>query len=100
MLIFLLTARLGGGLEDPGDVHVHLDFQVVLHHDLLIPLLDAVLNPAGEHALENGGADVANPLLGHFMDFLGVRQVIEDLLVAIRKELRDVLDCETIVLWN
>ena len=96
--MLLLTAGLGGGLEGLEDLRVHLDVQVLLDGDLLIPLLDPVLHPAGEHALQHRGADVANPILGDLADLLRVGEVVVDIMVVVLEEGGDIINGQALVL--
>ena len=94
-----LTTRLGGGLEGGGDLGVHLDVEALIHQQLLVPLLHLLAHPGGECALQDGGADVGDPLLGQLRDLLVVGQVQGHLPVR-PHEIGDVLDREPIVLRN
>ena len=96
--MLLLTAGLGGGLEGLEDLRVHLDVQVLLDGDLLIPLLDPVLHPTGEHALQHRGADVANPILGDLADLLRVGEVVVDIMVVVLEEGGDIINGQALVL--
>ena len=95
-----LTACFGRGMKGSSELRCHLDCHAPLLLDLRVPLLDPVLHPAGEHALEDGGADIADPFFGYLVDLAAVGQVLEDALVVIRQELGDVLDGEAVVLWH
>ena len=88
----VLTADFGGGVEGRGHLRIHGDHDVLLLGDRLIPGFNLVLHPAAEHAAEHGGADVADPLLADLVDFLRVRHVVKDLLMAVVEEEVDVLE--------
>ena len=84
--IRLLTAHLRGGLKGSGDLRVHVYHHVLLGLDRLIPGRDLMLDPVREDVLEDGVRHVAEPLLGHLMNFLGVRHILKDISVAIFEE--------------
>jgi len=59
------------------------------------------LHPLREEVLEDGGADVGDPLLGRLGQLeLGLRQILVDLDVVLREELPDLLDTEALVSVN
>ena len=93
-----LTADGGRLLEDLCDLRVHLDHQVLLHGDLLMPQLYLPADPLVEVLTDDGRGDVADPLLGRLRQLeLALRQVPEDLRVALVEEVQDLLDAETLV---
>ena len=95
-----LTTDRGGGVEGLQYLGIHLNHEVLLLRDLLVPHLDLVLDPAREEAFEDCRADVTDPLLGDLMDLLCVGHVVPDVLVAAVQEERDVLQRQPIVLGH
>jgi hypothetical protein len=78
-----LTTDSGRLFEDLGDLRVHLNHQVLLHRDLLVPQLNLAADPLIEGLADNGRSNVANPLLGRFGQLeLWLRKIIKDLLVV------------------
>ena len=68
--------------------------------DGLISFLDAVANPAGKNTLQVSCRHVADPLLGYFVDLLGIRHVVPYLFVAGIQKCSDVLECQALILWH
>ena len=87
-------------MEGSSDLWCHLDHQASLFLDLLIAFLNPVLHPAGEHALEDGGAHVTDPFLRDLMYLLGVWHVVPYVLVSVVQEERDVLQRQALVLGH
>ena len=93
-----LTADGGRLLEDLGDLRIHLDHQVLLHGDLLMPQLYLPADPLVEVLADDGRGDVADPLLGRLGQLeLWLRIVIEDLSVIGLEEGEHFLDTEALV---
>ena len=65
-----LTADCGRVEERLHNFWVHLDCQVLLLYDALIPLLDALLHPGGELVLEGRVQDCRNPDLWELVPLL------------------------------
>ena len=84
-------------MEGVSNIRVHSDHEVLLLRDGFITHLNLVMHPTGELALEHGGADVTEPLLGDFVNLLRVRHVVEHMLAAVIEELGDVLEREAII---
>jgi hypothetical protein len=59
-------------MEGRSDFGVHLYGEATFHHELLVPQLDLGLHPVREGFVQDGGADVANPLLGHLPDLFPI----------------------------
>ena len=96
----VLTAHLSGGAEHIGHLLVHSDHDVFLGGYLSIADFDLLLDPVGEVILEYGGADIADPLLAHLMNFLIIRHIIENMPMTIAKEESDVLQRQTLILGH
>ena len=93
-----LTRYGGGLLEDLGDLRIHLDHEVLLDSYLFMTRCDLGLHPVGELVLEDGRADVGEPLLRRLRELdVRLRKVIVDLRVRIVKELPDLLYAEALV---
>ena len=69
------------------DIGVHSDREVLLLHDLGVPLADSSFDPLDEWSTNHRCNDVAYPLAWHLAELLAVGQVREDLRVAL--QLRD-----------
>ena len=92
------TRYRGGLLEDLGDLRVHLDHEVLLDSHLFVARRDLGLHPVGELVLEDGRADVGEPLLRRLRELdVGLWQVIVDLRVRLVEELSDLLHAEALV---
>ena len=79
-------------MEGGGDLRVHLDHEILLDGHLGIPFLYAILDPTREHAFEDSGADVADPLFSDLVNLNRIWHVLEDLLMGVAEEGGDVLD--------
>ena len=93
------TAGFRGGFEHGGYLWIHIDGQPFLHDELLISLVHHLRDPGHKDVLQNGGADICNPLLWHLGDLARIWEVVANLLVWSHK-IRDVLDSEVFVLWD
>ena len=87
----LLTTHLGRRSECCRHLRIHGYVEDLITLHCLIAFLDPITNPTTEYALKECRAHVAYPLFGDLVDFLGVGEVVKDLLVAIVQEGRDVL---------
>lgn len=94
----VLTADFGGRPEDVGNLRVHGDHEVLLLRPLLVTDLDLELDPVGESVLQHGLADTTDPVFAAAMDLLRIGKVVEDVLVAVREEVGDVLEGQALVL--
>ena len=93
-----LTADGLGLLEDSGDLGIDVDHQVLLDGDLLVAFVHLRLHPLREEVLEDGGADVGDPLLGRLGQLeLGLWQVFVHADVVLSEELPDLLDAEAFI---
>ena len=68
-----LTAALRGGLEDFGNLSVHLNHEALPLLHLEVPNLDLLTDPIREYVLHHGVTDVRNPLLRRLVDLLPVK---------------------------
>ena len=94
----ILTADGGRLLEDLGNLRVHLDHQILLHGDLLVPCFDLRTDPLVEVLTDDGRANVADPLLGRLGQLeLGLREIVVDLPVIGLEEREHFLDAEAFV---
>ena len=96
----VLTAYFGGGTEHISHLLVHGDHDVLLGGHVPVAQFDLRLHPVGEVLLENGGADIADPLFADLVDLLIVRHEVEDMPMAVAEEESDVLQGETLVLGH
>ena len=97
-VLVALTTDGGRLLEDLGDLRVHLDHQVLLHGDLLVPRFDLRADPLVEVLTDDGRANVADPLLGRLWQLeLGLRKIVIDLPVIGLEEREHFLDAEAFV---
>ena len=87
----VLTTDFGGCTEYIGHLLVHGNHDALLGGHLPITDFDLLLDPVCEVLLEDGGADIADPLLAHLMNFLIIRHIIENMPMTIAKEESDVL---------
>ena len=82
-------------LEGLGDLWVHVDQEVVLVLELLVPRIDVAVHPVLERLSTNCVAHVCQPLAGQQVDLPHVREVLHenrDLLGRLQHALdRDVL---------
>ena len=98
MKVDVLTADGRRLLEDRGDLRVHVDHQILLHGDFLMARLDLRLDPIGEAVLEDGGADVGDPLLRRLRELdLRLWQVVVDVGMVRLEVLLDLFDAESLV---
>ena len=95
-----LTRDCRGRVECRRHIGIHLDVHLALVHDPLIPLLHLLLQPVGEDVLQDRGDDVADPLLADLVNLDGIRQVLEDVVVAFLQELGDLVQGQGVVLRN
>ena len=66
-------------LEGLGDLWVHVDQEVVLVLELLVPRLDVVVHPVLERLSVPRVDDVRQPLAGQQVDLSLVREVLHEL---------------------
>ena len=69
-------------MESFQDVRIHFDIEVLPLDLLCVPLMDLLLHKVSELILENGHADVTNPVSAHLMDLVPVRKVIKNVKMA------------------
>ena len=50
--------------------------------------------------MQDASADITDPLSGNLVEFLKIGKIIKDLLFPIFQLLKDLLDCQRIVVWN
>ena len=85
-----LTAYFGGGTEHISHLLVHGDHDVLLGGHVPVAQFDLRLHPVGEVILEDGGADIADPLFADLMDLLVIRHVVKNMRMAVAEEESDV----------
>ena len=61
---------------------------------------DLRLHPVREDILEDGGADIADPLLAHLMDLLVVRHIVKYVLVVVFEEESDFFERQAFILGH
>jgi hypothetical protein len=64
----ILTADGRGSLKNGCHLWVHLNAQIFLHHDLLVPGLHLRFDPATELLLQDRGANIRKPLLRYLWE--------------------------------
>ena len=89
----------GGLLEDPSDLRIHLNIQVVHLSPLFMPLIDPGINPIGER-LANNGVNYVGDILARQLLKLGLhhRQRRQHICILPGK-LHQVLDGKAFELW-
>lgn len=85
-------------LECLGDFGVDLDHEILLHRDLVVPLIGLLLDPFSESVFQYGGADVRNPILGRLGQLnLRLREIIVDFSVVGQEEELDFFEAEALI---
>ena len=93
----VLTGDVRAVLELAGHDRVHGDHHVALLRHQLVAVLDLLADPGLEGPVDDGGADVDDPLLRRLRQVLVVGQVRLD-VGDVGDELEDLLDAQALVL--
>ena len=93
----VLTGHGGAGFERGGHFWVDRDVEAAFDLQLVVPLFDLLLDPAGEGVAQDGVPDVGDPLLRELLHLDRLGEVRPGLLVRVH-ELVQLLHRERLVL--
>ena len=96
-VVVVLTRDVGAVLELLRHDRIHGDHHVALLGHQLVPVLDLLTHPGLEGLVDDGSADVDDPLLRRLRQVLVVGQVRLD-VGDVGDELEDLLDAQALVL--
>ena len=66
------------GLKGRSHGRIHVDEEVLLDLELLVPLQNLFLDPLGELSAEHGVNHISQPLPGKLGNLLAVRQIVHE----------------------
>ena len=98
-MAFELTWNRGGLLEGSSNIWIHIDHDILLDGDLLVPGIDSICNPVRELLTKNWSRNIHKPLLGELFDFFLDGEITMAFL-PLDKEADDAFKAEALILRN
>ena len=101
----LIAIAFGGGyssapVECCSNFRIHVNHDILLDCNPLIPLLHLLINPIAEWIAKNGSCHIDDPLLRKFKLLLVAWKIFGSLLSMLFQEVGDVLEGQALILWN